>query len=189
MRKNEEIRQRILICAGGLALFLMIFLFLKNKKPKREMWKPPVATTTPRATEQRASSPRGKRVVSVRRGESGVFYIPAEINGVKLDFCFDTGASSVSISKMELALLIKQGKFDPQRDVLGEGKASIADGSVVPITIVVLREVTIAGRTLKDVEASVDEHLAAPLLLGQSVLSKFGRFTFDYNNDQVIFED
>jgi len=32
---------------------------------------------------------------------NGVYYVPCEVNGIKMDFVFDTGASNVSISKTE----------------------------------------------------------------------------------------
>lgn len=39
-----------------------------------------------------------------------------------------------------------------------------------------------------DVEASVVHNLEAPLLLGQSALSKFGKLTIDYNENKIVFD-
>ena len=39
----------------------------------------------------------------------GVYHVPCKVNGLALDFIFDTGASDVSISLSEAAFMLKNG--------------------------------------------------------------------------------
>jgi len=48
--------------------------------------------------------------------------------------------------------------------------------------------VTIGGITVHNVKASVSESQEAPLLLGQTVLSRFGTVTVDYKHNQIVLE-
>ncbi len=119
---------------------------------------------------------------------NGVYYIPAAINGVEMEFVFDTGASSVSISRTEALFLYKQGKLY-ENDIKGSGRFVDATGKINSNLIVNLRFVTIGGITINNVEALVVDNLDAPLLLGQSVLSRFGRVTIDYKTNRIYLED
>ena len=117
----------------------------------------------------------------------GVYEIPIKINGVAMNFIFDTGASSISISSTEALFLIKQGKILEQ-DILGSVNFSDATGRISEGTMINLREVQIGNRTLNNVEASVVHTIDAPLLLGQSALAEFGKVTIDYKNNTLSFE-
>ena len=117
----------------------------------------------------------------------GVYEIPTKINGVNMDFIFDTGASNISISETEVLFLIKQGKLTKD-DVLGSTEFSDATGNVSEGTIINLRTVQIGNRLIKNVEASVVHNSTAPLLLGQSALAQFGKVTIDYKNNILSFE-
>ncbi len=57
-----------------------------------------------------------------------------------------------------------------------------ADGSISEGTVINLRDVKFGNLHLKDVKASVVRNQSAPLLLGQSVLSKLGKIEIDNNN-------
>lgn len=111
---------------------------------------------------------------------NGVYYVPCEVNGIKMDFVFDTGASNVSISKTEAEFLIKQ-KLLTKEDFIGRVNYLIADGSIKDGIEVRLKEIKIKDLILKDVTATIVSESSAPLLLGQSALSKLGRFEVDRN--------
>ena len=59
-----------------------------------------------------------------------VYYIPGKVNGLDLEFIFDTGASNVCLSMTEAVFMLKNGNLDTQ-DVKGTSYSSIADGSIV----------------------------------------------------------
>ena len=105
---------------------------------------------------------------------AGVYQIPCYVNGVKMNFIFDTGASSVSISLTEALFLARNGYLDKE-DIIGKNQSMIADGSVVENMEVNLHSIDIAGIMLTDVKATIIGSLSAPLLLGQTALRRLGK--------------
>lgn len=119
--------------------------------------------------------------------ESGVIMMPAKVNGVPMKFVFDTGASNITISQTEAMFLAKQGLLT-KKDIMGTERYQTADGNISEGTVIRLREVQIGDRTIRNVKASVTGSQNAPLLLGQTALSKFGKVSIDYENGYLIFE-
>ena len=130
---------------------------------------------------------------SIRKGTivhmekaDGVYYVPIIVNGLDLKFIFDTGASSICISAAEAAVMVRQGKIT-EDDILGQQQFQDATGGISVGTIIRLRTVNIGGVVLHNVEANVVDNIQAPLLLGQTALSKFGKVTIDFNNNTIEF--
>lgn len=119
--------------------------------------------------------------------ENGVYKIPIMVNGIKMYFIFDTGASLISISNVEASFLYKQGKLS-EDDFIGSANFIDANGDISEGAIIRLREISIGNRTLNNIEASVVNNSQAPLLFGQSALEKFGKISIDYNKNILIFE-
>ncbi len=119
--------------------------------------------------------------------ELGVFKIPIEINGTKMDFIFDTGASSICISETEARFLVKQGTLN-QNDLIGEASFSDANGDISSGMVVKLKSVKIGDRTLFGVEALIVPNAVAPLLLGQTALAQFGTISINYNKGTILFD-
>ncbi|NLP59326.1 TIGR02281 family clan AA aspartic protease [Lutibacter sp. B1] len=111
---------------------------------------------------------------------NGVYQIPCKVNGIEMKFIFDTGASDISISKTEANFLAKQGLLK-EEDIIGTQKYQIADGSISEGTKIIIREIKIKDIFIRDVSATVIDNDNAPLLFGQSALSKFGRFEIERN--------
>lgn len=120
------------------------------------------------------------------RKVNGVYLVPIKVNGLDLEFIFDTGASIISLSSAEALVMLRQGQIT-EDDIVGETQFQDATGGISVGTIVRLRTVEIGGITLHNVEASVVDNIQAPLLLGQTALSKFGKVTIDYNNSTIEF--
>lgn len=120
------------------------------------------------------------------RKENGVFLVPIKVNGLSLDFIFDTGASSICLSSVEAMVMLRQGKIS-QEDIVGQQQFMDATGEISVGTIIRLRTVEIGGIELTDVEATVVDNIQAPLLLGQTALEKFGKVTIDYNASTIEF--
>lgn len=110
--------------------------------------------------------------------KGGVYTVPCTVNGLNLRFIFDTGASDVSISLAEAVFMMKNNYLNP-KDILGKNRFSTADGNISEGMTIVLREVRFGGLVLKDVAASVVNNMNAPLLLGQSAISKLGKIQLD----------
>ena len=115
----------------------------------------------------------------------GVYYIPCEVNGLKLKFIFDTGANDVSISLNEANFMLKNG-YMKKSDLIGTEYYQIANGDINKGTTIVIRELKIGDKTLYNVSASIVHSQSAPLLLGQSAIKRFGKFSVDYATNTLI---
>ncbi len=111
--------------------------------------------------------------------KGGVYYVPCTINGLKLKFIFDTGAGDVTISLSEAIFMIKNGYMN-EEDLVGTEYYRIANGEISEGTKIIIREFKIGDRILRNVKASIVHTSSAPLLLGQSAIERFGRFSVDY---------
>ena len=119
--------------------------------------------------------------------ENGVKYVWIEINGIRLRFIFDTGASSICISPAEATVLYRQGTLSDD-DIIDKEYFQDATGKISEGTKINLRTVKVGNITLKNVSATVIDNVDAPLLLGQSVLENFGNIEIDNNNSLIIFK-
>lgn len=119
--------------------------------------------------------------------QNGVRFVWIEINGIRLRFIFDTGASSICISPAEATVLYRQGTL-LKEDVLNVEYFQDATGKISEGTKVNLREVKIGNMILENVEALVVDNVEAPLLLGQTVIERFGSIEIDNVNDKIIFK-
>lgn len=127
-----------------------------------------------------AVTPMFGQVTVEMKKEGGVFSLPGKVNGLQLEFIFDTGASDVYLSLTEFIFMLKNG-YLTEDDIKGESYSMVASGETVRNTDVLLREIEIAGIKVYNVTASVSENLGAPLLLGQSAIQKLGPIQLEGN--------
>ena len=116
--------------------------------------------------------------------EGGNCYVKCQINELPMRFVFDTGAADVSISMVEASFMMKNG-YLTEKDVIGSGRFSDAIGNVSEGTVINLKKVKFGDLELDNVRASVVRNQKAPLLLGQTVLSRIGKIEID-NQKKVI---
>jgi len=139
----------------------------------------PVAATAEVATSQPTSS--GWRVV-IEPDRRGHFRVEGAVDGRRLDFMVDTGASVVTLTESDAARL---GFHPAPRDYVAHLKT--ANGTVrgAPLR---LGMVEIGGLMLRNVQAVVlpDEALSENLL-GLSFLSRLRRF--EYREGRLVLED
>ena len=190
-RNNRQSDGKYWIIGSVVVLALVsIYLFSRNEhKDRLSAQQTSTAQQDSMLTEDDKGQEqiRSPRTIHMRKGDGGVYYVPMRVNGQELEFIFDTGASSICISRLEAALLLKQGRISAE-DQIGESQATLADGSTDHGTRINLREVELAGVTLRDVEADISDNTSAPLLLGQSAMSRFGSFKVDYKKQTITFE-
>jgi aspartyl protease family protein len=119
--------------------------------------------------------------------ENGVRYVWIEVNGIRLRFIFDTGASSICLSQVEATVLYKQGTLK-REDIIGTEYFQDATGRISEGTKINLRSVKVGEIELRNVEATVIDNVDAPLLLGQTVLERFGSIEIDNDNSVIILK-
>lgn len=121
------------------------------------------------------------RILMEKQG--GVYIVPCKVNGLPLNFIFDTGASDVSISLTEAIFMLKNGYL--QKEDIGESVYfGIANGDVAKGTKLTIKEIEIGGLKLNNISASIVHESKAPLLLGQSVIEKLG--TIQINKNELL---
>ena len=126
-----------------------------------------------------------ERIVEIPfTASNGVTKVDCTINGLPLNFIFDTGASDVTISQTEANFMFKNGYLS-QRDVIGKQRYQTADGNVSVGTTFILNHINFGGLELTGVQASVVANQKAPLLLGQTVLKRLGKIEID-NERRVL---
>ena len=125
--------------------------------------------------------------VQMKRLSSGIYEVPCAINNLPLRFVFDTGTSTVTISSVEAAFMLKNG-YLKENDIKGKHYYSTASGDIHEGTIICLREIKIGDAILRNIEASVTHSQQAPLLLGQSVMERFGTITIDNNTSKLTIK-
>jgi len=128
-----------------------------------------------------------EKIIVKMHEKNGVRYVPMKINGQELDFVFDTGASGICISLLEAYILLKNETLQ-EDDIIGTQQFMTASGDISEGTRVKLTSVQIGNKIIENVEATIVDNMDAACLLGQSVLSQFGKYTIDNQNNEIIFE-
>jgi clan AA aspartic protease (TIGR02281 family) len=119
---------------------------------------------------------------------NGTYTLPVRINGtITIDFVLDSGASDVLIPADVFSTLVRTGTLS-EKDLIGKGTATLADGSEVTTYSFVLRELKVGTHVVTDVTASIGPAASTPLL-GQSYLSKFKSWTLDNNRHVLIISE
>jgi aspartyl protease family protein len=123
----------------------------------------------------------GSRNVTVRADDRGHFQVEARVDGRRMDFMVDTGASVIALRASSARQL---GVHPAPRDFTAN--VSTANGSIKAAPAM-LNMVEIGGLTVRDVQALIipDEALSTNLL-GNSFLSKLRRF--EVANGKLVME-
>jgi aspartyl protease family protein len=124
-------------------------------------------TTTAQATADRSEPASYPRTASIPRGANGHFEADATVDGRRIGFMVDTGASVIALRRQEASRL---GIHPAQRDYTA--KVSTANGTIFAAPIE-LGRVDVGGITVRNVAALVLPDEALPQnLLGMSFLSR-----------------
>lgn len=122
------------------------------------------------------------------RTASGLMHVNVKINNYSKIFIFDTGASGIVINSATFNDM-KRKSFISSADITGSAQVIIANGSAATAKIINLKSVIIGGFKIKNTEAFIMPDANAPLLVGQSVFSKFGKITIDYANNEILLTE
>lgn len=132
------------------------------------------------------STPAADAMGVEMKSEGGVFKVPVELNGaITLKFVVDSGAADVFIPRDVFDTLVRAETIK-EGDFLPESTYVLADGSTVKHQRFILRSIKVGETTFSNIEATVAE-ARAPLLLGQSFLSKLKEWKFGNTSGRLIF--
>src|SRR3954467_15184251 len=140
------------------------------------------ATSVPRTTVAvAATAPAGGRSLAIPRDARGHFQTEGRIDGQRIGFMLDTGASVIALNETSAARF----GLRPSR---GDYNASVSTANgIIKAARTRLAIVDIGGLIVRDVEAMVlpDEALSENLL-GLSFLSRLKRF--EYAGGKMVLE-
>jgi len=105
--------------------------------------------------------------VIFNRARDGHFYAEVEVNGKKVEFVIDTGASDIVLSQRDAEYL-----GYPVEDLIYSGRANTANG-VVPMAQVTLDSLTLGRFTDHNLRATVNGGELNTSLLGMRYLKRF----------------
>ena len=160
--------RQIVIMAGVLLVFgVLAARFIDHRAP------PPNAANAMTATAQPEPTSGGARNVVLKRGNGGHFWTDARVDGRRIEFVVDTGATAIALRESDAARL---GLRPSERDY--SVKVGTANG-MTRAAPVVLKRVEIGDIVVRDVPALIQPDKALGVnLLGMTFLSKV-RWTHD----------
>jgi aspartyl protease family protein len=182
---GRRIMRQVLIFAGvllGLGVYAARFAdqTLRNAAPPPP---PPPATTALAEAPTPAPSHQDsyRSSVVIPPDARGHFVVDARVNGRRMEFMIDTGASAVALRSRDAAAL---GFHPVPRDLTVEVKTANGTTRAAPVQ---LGMVEISGLNVRNVVAliSPDEGLSENLL-GLTFLSRLRRFEF--SNGRMVLE-
>ena len=156
----------------GLAGMTMAALFVAQAQQVHEGVDPRIAFARPTANfsaEGDIASEPSAAGVEIDRARDGMFYLNAEINGERVRFLVDSGASVAVLTDADARRL----------GLSGESKAGRMDtvGGQVPMSWTTVEKMKIGGRHLRYVRAAIVDGGAGVSLIGQNVLTQFSSIT------------
>jgi aspartyl protease family protein len=167
-------RSIIVIAAIAIAAGILAPRFLSNIGPA-----PAPAALEVRPTAAVAAG-RARSVV-IARNAQGHFDVDGRVNGRRIDFVVDTGASVVALTARDAARL---GIRPPRNAFVAEVKTANGTIRAAPARLDV---VAIGGLELRDVAALVlPDDALSDNLLGLSFLSRLHRF--EYSDNKLVLE-
>jgi aspartyl protease family protein len=125
-------------------------------------------------------APANSRSVTIARDGRGHFMVEARVDGRRLDFLVDTGASAIALRESAAARL---GFHPSPRDYTVAVQTANGVGRAAAVT---LRSVEVGGIVVRDVPAFVTRDDALQVnLLGMAFLS---RVKFSYDRGKLVLE-
>lgn len=128
-----------------------------------------------------------ENVLTILTLGGGMFEGRCIVNQISTDFKYESTEESIKISTDMVLRLLKEYRIT-KSDFKDKDKAFNDDGSIKENSVVVLKKVNIAKKTVTNVEAVVVKGLTPDVVMGSKDLSKFGDFTIDEDKKQLIFD-
>ncbi len=93
---------------------------------------------------------------------------------------------NAEISLRQALRLLNDGDID-KNDFIGDSEKALANGTIANHSVINIKKLSIADKTLENIEVTVNNRLKKSFQFGSAVLSKFGTFTIDKEANKIIF--
>jgi aspartyl protease family protein len=164
-------------------LFAIVMLVLAGVAPRYLANVGQPATTMATATEAGSSanaSSGNSRTITIRQSNNGHFQVEAMVDGRRMDFLVDTGATSIALRESDAARL---GIHPAVSDYTM--RSSTANG-IIRVAPVSLDRVEVGDITVRNVDAVIiPDQALSQNLLGMSFLS---RVRWQQENGQLVLD-
>jgi aspartyl protease family protein len=172
MMRSVIVFAALMLAVAGLVPTLMDRNHAASSKPQQVA---AVATTS-------APASSGRRSVTIARDRRGHFQVEARVDGRRLDFMVDTGASVIALTANDAKRL---GIFPAHNDYKAQVRTANGTVKAAPVT---LGSVDVGGLVVRDVPALVmPENALGENLLGLAYLTRLKRF--EYAGGKLVLEN
>jgi aspartyl protease family protein len=164
----------------SVIIFAVLALVVAGIVPRYYTGMNGATAAAPAAAPEPAASASNYRSMTIPRGRNGHFSVEAEVDGRRMEFLIDTGASVIVLRERDAARL---GIHPARREYIAN--ISTANG-IVRAAPVELNRVDVGSLTVRNVQALVlpDEALGQNLL-GMSFLS---RVRWEHRDGRLVLE-
>lgn len=174
-----RMRQILGFAVVALAIAAAVPQFMGQIGASPPASKPPSLAAAP--AKERTSLPGNSRSLVLSRDRNGHFMAEGTVDGRRMSFVVDTGASVIALTRRDAARL---GLHPAQRDFTAAVKTANGTVRAAPVE---LGRVDVGGVTVRDVRALVlPEAALSENLLGMSFLARLRRF--EYRDGRLVLE-
>lgn len=125
-------------------------------------------------------------ILSILPSGSGTFEARCVINGISTDFKYDAAEETMQISESFVLRLLKEYRIT-KSDFKDRDKAFNEDGSIKENSEVTIKKITMAKKTISNIQAVVIKDLKPDVILGSKTMSNFGEYSINEEKKQLIF--
>ncbi|MDP1620815.1 MAG: OmpA family protein [Bacteroidales bacterium] len=127
-----------------------------------------------------------ENIVPFKKTKEGTREATCFINGITIDFTFDSKEKEVYVSPVVTLKLLKDGIID-KTSFEGDPTKILGEGTVADKAVVIFKQIRIGKNTVNDVKATVNKKIQS-LQFGDTLLKKFGKYSIDDSTGEIIFE-
>jgi len=122
----------------------------------------------------------------VTKTKDGSYQGTCYISGITTTFTFDSKEKEFYISPVLALKFLTDGVID-KTSFEGDATKIIGEGTVADKAVLTIKEIRIGKNTVKDLKATVNKKIGS-LHFGDTTLKKFGKYSIDDANGEIIFE-
>lgn len=131
-------------------------------------------------------NPVTNEITFMLEAQTGVITAKCLINDHAIEFSYQENYDT-EISLRQALKLLNDGEID-KNDFVGDVEMALANGTIANQSIFKIKKLTIADKTIGNIEVMVNNRIKNSFQFGSSILSKFGNFTIDKEAKKIIFQ-
>jgi len=147
----------------------------------------PRSTTQEEVAEVKIEiNPEDNVVIFKTEPKTGAYQIPCIINGFNEEFTYDANTKA-QVSAEKALDMLRKGIID-KADFRGDPAEILGDNTIRNNSIFVVKELRIGAKTLQDIEMVVNQRLQYPIVFGNWLLDKVGKYNINDKTLRITFE-